>query len=137
MDTITSCLNALVLSTTGDEPPVADEQDLAVLIADASHYLDVDPEDDEGTSDNDNDDDLGVTILYDTPDHVYMSINTQATSIPQTTSSATPKTRPTSLPEWAMGYLNFRRLVPLSPSHFYGPVAFNGSMTDVMLHTGG
>ena len=27
--------------------------------------------------------------------------------------------------------------MPLSPSHFYGPVAFNGSVTDVLLDTGG
>ena len=119
MGTITSCLNALALSTTGDEQPFTNEEDLAALITDPSHYLDVDPKDDEGTSD---DDELGVTIYNDTPDHVHMSINAQATPTPQITSSATPKTRPTSLPEWATGCLNFRGLVPLSPSHFYGPV---------------
>ena len=124
-----SGLNALALSTTGDEPPTADEEDLAALIADPSHYFDIDPEDDEGTSD---DDDLGATIFDDTPDCFRMSVNAQATSIPQTTISATPKTRPTSLPKWARGYINFKGLVPLSPLHFYGPVAFNGSVTDVL-----
>ena len=134
MGTIISCLNALALSTTGNEPSTADEEDLAALIADPSHYLDINPEDDEGTSD---DEDLGATIFTDTPDHVHMSVNAQTTPTPQVTSSATPKTRPTSLPEWATGYLNFRGLVPLSLSYFYGPVAFNGSFTDVLLDTCG
>ena len=116
MGTITSCLNALALSTIGNEPPTADEENLVALIADPSYYLDVNPEDEEGTS---NDEDLGVTIFNDTPDHVHMSVNAQATPTPQITSSATPKTCPTSLPEWATGYLNYRGLVPLSPLHFY------------------
>ena len=51
--------------------------------------------------------------------------------------SATSKSRPTGLPDWASGYLNFRGLVPLSPAHFYGVAAFNGSVTDVLLDTGG
>ena len=68
MGTITSCLNALALSTTGNEPPTADEEDLAALIADPSHYLNVDLEDDEGTSDDEN---FGATIFTDTPDRVH------------------------------------------------------------------
>ena len=134
MGTITFCFNALALSTTGNEPPTSDEEDLAALIADPSHYLDVDPEDDEGTF---YDEDLGATIFNDIPDRVHMSVNAHATPTPQVTNSATPKTCPTSVPELATGYLNFRGLVPLSPSHFYGPVAFNGSVTDVLLDTGG
>ena len=51
--------------------------------------------------------------------------------------STTSKSRPTGLPDWASGYLNFRGLVPLSPAHFYGVAAFNGSVTDVLLDTGG
>lgn len=51
--------------------------------------------------------------------------------------SATSKSRPTGLPDWASGYLNFRILVPLSPAHFYGITAFNGSVTDVLLDTVG
>ena len=105
MGTITSCLNALAMSTTGDEPPTADEEDLAALIADPSHYLDINPEDDEGTSD---DEDPGATTYTDTPDRVHMSVNAQPTPTPQLTSSATPKTRPIGLPEWATSYLNFR-----------------------------
>ena len=72
MGTITSCLNALALSTTGNEPPTTDEEDLAALMADPSHYLDIDPEDDQGTSD---DEDLGATIYTDTPDRVRMFVN--------------------------------------------------------------
>ena len=79
MGTITSCCNALALSTTDDEPPSADKEDLAALITDPSQYLDINPEDDEGTSDDDN---LVATIFNDTPDRVYMSTNAQATSIP-------------------------------------------------------
>ena len=94
MGTITSCLNALALSTTGDEPPTADEEDLAALIADPSHYLDIDPEDDEGTSD---DEDLGATIFTDTPDHVHMSVNAQATPTPQVTKQRHPKDTPHQL----------------------------------------
>ena len=51
--------------------------------------------------------------------------------------SATSKLCPTGLPDWASSYLNFRGLVLLSPAHFYGVAAFNGSVTDVLLDTGG
>ena len=50
--------------------------------------------------------------------------------------SATAKSRPLGLPDWAAGYLNFRGLIALSPAHFYGAAAFNGSVTDVLLDTG-
>ena len=79
MGTIKSCLNALALSTTGNKPPSADEKDFAALIADPSHYLEINPEDDEGTSDDDN---LGAIIFNDTPDWMHMSINAQATPTP-------------------------------------------------------
>ena len=51
--------------------------------------------------------------------------------------SATLKSCPTGLPDWASGYLNFHGLVSLSLAHFYGVAAFNGSVTDVLLDTGG
>ena len=51
--------------------------------------------------------------------------------------SATAKSRPLSLPDGAAGYLSFRGLIALSPAHFYGVAAFNGSVTDVLLDTGG
>ena len=51
--------------------------------------------------------------------------------------SATAKSCSLSLPDWAAGYLNFCGLITLSLAHFYGLAAFNGSVTDVLLDTGG
>ena len=141
MGTILSCLNALASSTNGHgasdlDFAAADEEDLAALIADPVAYLDADvtSEVESGVgADVDSDWDADS----DAPDLVHMARSVPATAPLSPVASATPKTRPVGLPEWATGYLNFRGLVPLSPSHFYGTAAFNGSVTDVLLDTGG
>ena len=51
--------------------------------------------------------------------------------------SATAKCNPTGLPDWAAGNLNHHKLVALLFAHFCRVVAFNGSVTDVLLDTGG
>ena len=71
----------------------------------------------------------------DEVDYVWMALPTGESK--PIAVSATAKSRPVELPDWAAGYLNHRGLVPLSPSHFYGVAAFNGSVTDALLDTGG
>ena len=128
------------MSTTDDDTDdeERDTADLAALIADPTAYLDDDVADDISASE----DEEGPSVFDDVPaeqvDRVHMSVPAPvAPPAPPATTSATPKTRPTHLPDWAQGYLNFRDLVPLSPSHFYGTAAFNGSVTDVLMDTGG
>ena len=137
--TITSCLNALALSTPDtDSEDDTDAADLAALIADPTAYLDDDVADDVSASEEEEVPSLPDEMPADHVDLVHMSVPAPvAPPAPPATTSATPKTRPTHLPDWAQGYLNFRGLVPLSPAHFYGTAAFNGSITDVLMDTGG
>ena len=99
--TITSCLNALALSTPdADSEDDTDAADLAALIADPTAYLDDD--DDASASDDEDVHSLFDDVPADQVDRVHMSVPAPvAPPAPPATTSATPKTRPTHLPEWA------------------------------------
>ena len=108
-------------------------EDLVALIADPISFLDngaVEEADSEAEDDRED----------DTVDLVHMAMPSAAppqTHSPSMVVSATAKSRPLGLPDWAAGYLNFRGLIALSLAHSYGVAAFNGSVTDVLLDTGG
>ena len=129
---LTSCLNALSRSAPADDDASDLEEDLAALVSDPTSYLDADEDTVDLTSDVADD---VSSAGGDEVDYVWMALPT-GESRPIAV-SATAKSRPVELPDWATGYLNHRGLVPLSPSHFYGVAAFNGSVTDALLDTGG
>ena len=109
-----------------------DVEDLAALIADPISYLD-------NGAVEEADSKVGDNVEEDAVDLIHMAMPSPAP--PQSYSplmavSAAAKSRPLRLPALAAGYLNFRGLIALSPAHFYGAAAFNGSVTDVLLDTG-
>ena len=107
-------------------------EDLAALIAGPISYLDNGAVEEPDSKVRDN-------MEEDAVDLVHMAMPSAAppqTHSPSMAVSATAKSRPLGLPDWAAGYLNFRSLIALSPAHFYGVAAFNGSVTDVLLDTG-
>ena len=86
------------------------------------------------------DSEAGDSREDDAVDLIHMAMASAApplTHSPSLAVSATAKSRPLGLPNWAAGYLNFRGLITLSPAHFYGVAAFDDSVTDVLLDTGG
>ena len=108
-------------------------EDLAALIADPISYLDNGAVEEADSEAGDNREDDTVYL-------VHLAIASAAppqTHSPSMAVSATAKSHPLGLPDWAAGYLYLRGLIALSPAHFYGVAAFNGSVTDIILDTGG